>query len=64
MKSIKKYINHVRSQSEHTKLTHAIVVASVCTGIFAAIYLYFVRGITPPTPEILKVEQVVYESKN
>ena len=64
MKSIKKYINHVREQSEHTKLTHAIIVASACTGIFAAIYLYFVRGITPPTPEILKVEQVVYESKN
>lgn len=64
VKKVKSYINHVRAQSEHTKLTHAVIVASICTGLFAAIYLYFVRGITPPTPEILKVEQVVYEAKN
>jgi hypothetical protein len=64
MKSFKKYIKHVRGQSEHAKLTHAVVFASICTGIFAAIYLYFVRGITPPTPDVLKIEQVVYESNN
>jgi hypothetical protein len=64
MKSFNKYIEHVRKQSEHTKLTHAVVVASICTGVFSAIYLYFVRGVTPPTPEILKIEQVVYEAKS
>ena len=64
MKSVKKYLNHVRAQNEHTKLIHAIIVASICTVLFATIYLYFVRGVTPPTPEILKVEEVSYEAKN
>jgi hypothetical protein len=64
MKSLTKYIHHVRGQSENTKLTHAVVFASVCTGIFAAIYLYFVRGVTPPTPEMLKTEQVIYKADN
>lgn len=64
MKSVKKYLNHVRAQSEHTKLVHAIIVASILTLLFAAVYLYFMRGITPPTPEILKVEQVSYEAGN
>lgn len=64
MKRVKSYINYVKGETENVKLIHAVVVSSVLTGLFAGIYLYLVRGITPPTPEILKTEEVIYQSDN
>jgi hypothetical protein len=64
MKSLSSYLNHVRKQKEEVKLIHAVIVSSLLTGLFAGVYLYLVRGMTPPTPEILKTEQVIYQSKS
>jgi hypothetical protein len=64
LKTFKKYINSVKNSGEHTKMMHAIVVASICTGIFAGFYLYLVRGVTPPTPDISLQNNTSYEARD
>jgi hypothetical protein len=64
MKTVKSYIKYVKNETENVKLIHAVVVSSILTGVFAGIYLYLVRGITPPAPAMLKTEQVIYQSDN
>lgn len=64
MRSVKNYLKHVRSQSESVKLMHAVIVSSILTGLFAGVYLYLVRDMRPPTPEILKSEEVIYQAEN
>ncbi len=48
-KSISKYIKYLKSSSEEVKFIHAIVFASICTGIFIAVYLFLMRDIGPST---------------
>ncbi len=64
MRSVKNYLKHVRSQSENVKLMHAVIVSSILTGIFAGVYLYLVRDMRPPTPDILISEPVIYQAEN
>lgn len=46
-KSINKYINYLKGSNEEVKFIHAIVFASAMTGVFIAVYLYFIRDIVP-----------------
>ena len=52
MSYIKSYLDHTRRQNEDIKNIHAVLLASVLTGFFIVIYLFLVRGVTPPHPEI------------
>ncbi len=52
MSYIKSYLAHTRRQNEDIKNIHAVLLASVLTGFFIVIYLFLVRGVTPPTPDI------------
>ena len=52
MSYIKSYLAHTRRQNEDVKNIHAVLLASVLTGFFIVIYLFLVRGVTPPTPDI------------
>lgn len=61
MSYIKSYHNYAKKQSSEVKNIHSVLIASILTGIFIVVYLYLVRGITPPTPEINP--EKVYENK-
>ena len=52
MSYIKSYLDHTRRQNEDVKNIHAVLLASVLTGFFVVVYLFLVRGVTPPTPDI------------
>ena len=52
MSYINSYLAHTRRQNEDVKNIHAVLLASVLTGFFIVIYLFLVRGVTPPTPDI------------
>ena len=52
MSYIKSYLAHTKRQNEDIKNIHAVLLASVLTGFFIVIYLFLVRGVTPPTPDI------------
>ena len=52
MSYIKSYLDHTRRQNEDIKNIHAVLLASVLTGFFIVIYLFLVRSVTPPTPDI------------
>ena len=62
MSYIKSYHNYTKKQSSEVKNIHSVLIASILTGIFIVVYLYLVRGITPPTPEINP--EKVYENKS
>jgi inner membrane protein involved in colicin E2 resistance len=58
--SYKKYILYLRSSSEEVRFLHAIVVSSIATGFFIAIYLFIVRG---ADPTVYLLEDKTYISK-
>ncbi len=64
IKTFGKYINSVKNSGEQAKVVHGIVVASICTGIFAGFYLYLVRGVTPPAPDISLQNSTSYEARD
>ncbi len=63
MSYIKSYISHIRKQNKEVKNLHSVLLASICTGFFIVVYLFFVRGIKPPTPKIEMSGERVYSSQ-
>ena len=60
---IRNYISHVKKQDEQIKMIHSVFVAGLLTGLFAGIYLYLVRGVSPDVNVIVGKEEVVYNSE-
>jgi hypothetical protein len=49
-KGLNAYLGYLREESEEMQNLHSVLIASILTGIFIAVYLYLVRGISPPLP--------------